>query len=145
MVGFDLALYLRFESYALVALVLHIPVVVLVDFLYIDGSVFVLDAHESFVFFLELLDDEFGDHLLLQLFFQRLFSLIHLDPVFEFMFLLFELFFLLFPFIVFLLVEFSELFFLLLVVHTLVLFFNLLDPFLFEFLLREYLFVLSVL
>ena len=64
-VGLDFALYLCFLPDSLVPLVLHISVIVLVEFLNIDRFVFVLDAHESFVFFLQFRNDKLTYHLLL--------------------------------------------------------------------------------
>jgi hypothetical protein len=64
-VGFDFALYLSFLPDSLVPLVLHIAVIVLVEFLNIDRFVFMLNAHESFVFFLQFRNDKLADHLLL--------------------------------------------------------------------------------
>lgn len=64
-VSLDFALYLGFKPDSLVPLVLHISVIVLVEFLNIDGFVLVLNAHESFVFFFKFGNDKFADHLLL--------------------------------------------------------------------------------
>jgi hypothetical protein len=83
LVGLDFALYLGFEPDSLVPLVLHISVIVFVELLNIDGFVFVFDAHESFVFFLQFRNDKLADHLLLQPFLEWLFSLVHLNPILE--------------------------------------------------------------
>lgn len=82
-VSLDFALYLGFEPDSLVPLVLHISVIVFVEFLNIDRLVLVFDAHESFVFFFKFGNDELADHLLLQPFLEWFFSLVHLDPILE--------------------------------------------------------------
>ena len=61
----DFAINLCFLPNLLILFVVHIPMIVLVDFLHVDGFMFCLDLHEFLVSVLYLRDDKLHDHLLL--------------------------------------------------------------------------------
>lgn len=133
----ELCFDVGFLADLLVAFVLHVAVLVLVDLFDVDRAMFGLYLHKLLVSVLYLGDDELHDHLLLQLLRERFLSFIDLDPFLELLLFFLELFLLLLPLNMFLLIELPQLLFPLMVQHLLILLLNLLNLLLLHFLLIQ--------